>query len=178
MNANLSLGIISFIVWSTFSTWYYVNFIRHFENEPEIAKINSISESQEPISEVLPDNSDSIETVVEEEPLNLSKNVLFRKNTIELLAPQDFSKFYDSLLEQWEGQQILVNIVGHTCDLGADAYNMQLSKKRAEAISKMVGDPINISSISYLGETEPLVPNTAEPNRVKNRRVNLQFTSK
>ncbi len=176
MNVNLSLGILSFIVWSTFSTWYYVNFIRHFDDEYEMVEISSTSGPKEPISEMSP--ADSVELLEVKKSLNLSRNILFRKNSTNLMAPRDFNEFSDSLTEAW-AEKIQVKIVGYACDLGAEAYNLELSKKRAQAVAKILGHhTFEISNLSYKGESEPLVPNTTESNRMKNRRVHLQFTSK
>ena len=174
MNANLSLGILSFMIWSAFSTWYYVTFIRQFE------------EGEKPEIEVVIKSTDLADSVLDSEvknevvaPLDLSKNVLFEKNSIELVAPQEFEKFSDSLTGQWADTRIQVNIVGYACDLGTEDYNLILSKKRAEAVSEMLGArTMEISAVLYKGESEPMVPNTTESNRMKNRRVNLQFTTK
>lgn len=178
MNVNLSLGILSFIIWSAFSTWYYVTFIRQF-NEPEKpAKELEIGGS---ILSTESTESLAFSVVSKEEitPLNLSKNVLFEKNSIALVAPQEFEKFSDSLIGQWNNSQIQVNMVGYACDLGTEEYNLTLSKRRAEAVSKMLSSSkIEILTISYKGESEPVVPNTTESNRLQNRRVNLQFTAK
>jgi outer membrane protein OmpA-like peptidoglycan-associated protein len=65
---------------------------------------------------------------------------------------------------------------GHTDDRGADAYNQKLSEDRAAAVkawlvSKGVADA-RITTKGY-GETKPLVPNTSDQNRAKNRRTEL-----
>lgn len=67
-----------------------------------------------------------------------------------------------------------VIIEGHTCDLGSDAYNMDLSQRRANtvrnySISNGI-DPARITTRAY-GETRPAVPNTSESNRKLNRRI-------
>ena len=178
MNANLSLGILSFMIWSAFSTWYYVTFIRQFD-EGEKATI----ESEVGVVRNSPDITESLQVaeVKKEEvaPLDLSKNVLFEKNSIELVAPQEFERFSDSLIGQWADTRIQVNIVGYACDLGTENYNMALSKNRAEAVSEILGSrTMEVLAVSHKGESEPLVQNTTESNRMKNRRVNLQFTTK
>lgn len=67
-------------------------------------------------------------------------------------------------------------LAGHTCDLGADAYNLDLSRRRAAAVKQFLvskgvdGDRIVTTGF---GETAPQVPNTSESNRQKNRRVEL-----
>ena len=73
-----------------------------------------------------------------------------------------------------------IKIVGHTCDLGTDDYNMELSKKRALAadkylLSKKVDK--NKINVEWKGEKSPIVKNDSESNRSKNRRIEIVFYS-
>ena len=66
-----------------------------------------------------------------------------------------------------------IQIEGHTCDIGTDEYNLALGERRAGS-AKMYLEGLGVSSgristISY-GEERPLVPNSDEGNRSKNRR--------
>ncbi|MCQ2234437.1 MAG: OmpA family protein [Paludibacteraceae bacterium] len=73
--------------------------------------------------------------------------------------------------------RILV-VVGHTCDLGKPEKNVELSKRRAEAMKAvLVGRGCNPGNIDTIGKGpyEPLVPNTSEANRKKNRRIEIQI---
>lgn len=75
-------------------------------------------------------------------------------------------------------------IEGHTCDLGADDYNLLLSARRAEAIRKLLAKKgVNPDRIAVLGfgETELVdpvkakdSPAQAETRRMKSRRVVLR----
>lgn len=75
--------------------------------------------------------------------------------------------------------RILV-IYGHTCDLGKPEKNVELSKRRAEAMKTvLIGRgcrPENIQTVGK-GPYEPLVPNTSEANRKKNRRIEIQIAT-
>jgi len=66
-----------------------------------------------------------------------------------------------------------IQIEGHTCDIGTNEYNLALGERRANsAKTYLEGLGVSsgrISTISY-GEERPLVPNTDEANRSKNRR--------
>jgi peptidoglycan-associated lipoprotein len=66
-----------------------------------------------------------------------------------------------------------VQIEGHTCDIGTAEYNLALGERRANSAKKYLeGLGVNaarISTISY-GEERPMVPNSDEGNRSKNRR--------
>ncbi len=71
-----------------------------------------------------------------------------------------------------------VSVVGHTCDLGPERYNEQLSTRRAEAVKQelvALGVDPGAIVIDGRGEAEPRVPNTSDENRQLNRRVDVQF---
>ena len=66
-----------------------------------------------------------------------------------------------------------IQIEGHTCDIGTNEYNLALGERRASSAKTYLEGlgvaSSRISTISY-GEERPLVPNTDEGNRSKNRR--------
>lgn len=70
-----------------------------------------------------------------------------------------------------------IEVVGHTDDVGDDAYNMDLSEQRARAVrdylvTKMGVDPSKIVTVGA-GETMPVASNTTEAGRAENRRVDV-----
>jgi outer membrane protein OmpA-like peptidoglycan-associated protein len=71
-------------------------------------------------------------------------------------------------------------IEGHTDNTGTPEYNMELSKKRAYAVSDyLTGKGVNSArmDIKWYGETQPKYPNDNESNRALNRRVELAITA-
>lgn len=69
-------------------------------------------------------------------------------------------------------------ITGHTSSEGDVQHNQELSEKRAKAIyDYLKASGINVQQISYIGKgsTEPIYPNDSEENRIKNRRVVIEF---
>jgi outer membrane protein OmpA-like peptidoglycan-associated protein len=66
---------------------------------------------------------------------------------------------------------------GHTDNQGKRDYNMKLSAGRADAVKAwLVGKGIaagRITTAGY-GDTRPLVPNTSDENKARNRRVELR----
>jgi outer membrane protein OmpA-like peptidoglycan-associated protein len=69
---------------------------------------------------------------------------------------------------------LVVNIEGHTCNLGSAAYNISLGKRRANAVKEyLVGEGIaaeRLHTVSY-GEKQPKYDNAKEETRKLNRRV-------
>lgn len=71
-------------------------------------------------------------------------------------------------------------IEGHTDSQGADAYNLQLSQRRADAVRKYLVDagvPASRLTAQGLGETQPVADNTTAEGRAQNRRVVLRRTN-
>jgi len=69
-------------------------------------------------------------------------------------------------------------IEGHTDDIGDDAYNLNLSQKRAQSVANyLISKGISKSKIHTegYGAKKPLAPNTTEENRALNRRVEISI---
>lgn len=69
---------------------------------------------------------------------------------------------------------------GHTDNVGTSAYNLRLSDARAAAVKTWLvkhGLAANRVTSRGYGDTQPLVPNTTDENRFKNRRVELKRTN-
>ncbi len=70
---------------------------------------------------------------------------------------------------------VRVKILGHTDSDGADAANMELSKKRAAAVKNSLNNDFGIDASRMetdgKGETEPASPNTTSEGKANNRRV-------
>jgi outer membrane protein OmpA-like peptidoglycan-associated protein len=74
-----------------------------------------------------------------------------------------------------------VVIQGHTCNVGAENYNMSLGKRRADAIrSYMTKSGIAGSRVMAVskGESEPAVSNDTAANRRLNRRGVFKYAIK
>ncbi len=70
---------------------------------------------------------------------------------------------------------VKVKIIGHTDSDGADAANLELSKKRAAAIKNSLIKDFGIDESRLVtdgkGEAEPVSPNTSAEGKANNRRV-------
>jgi outer membrane protein OmpA-like peptidoglycan-associated protein len=73
-----------------------------------------------------------------------------------------------------DNPQIRVRIEGHTDSRGNDAYNMNLSQRRAESVKTyLVGQSVAADRMQPqgFGETQPIADNRTEQGRAQNRRV-------
>jgi outer membrane protein OmpA-like peptidoglycan-associated protein len=82
-------------------------------------------------------------------------------------------KFVDTLVAQDKG--VYLEIQGHTDSTGPEAWNLQLSKKRAEAVMeyfhKKYRIPLHRMAVIGYGSAEPIADNATREGRAKNRRV-------
>ena len=72
-----------------------------------------------------------------------------------------------------------VNVIGHTDNTGAAAYNQDLSQRRAQAVSSVLINagvaPQRIRSIGR-GEDQPIASNLTPQGQAQNRRVEIIIT--
>jgi OOP family OmpA-OmpF porin len=74
----------------------------------------------------------------------------------------------------------IVRITGHTCNWGTRKNNLRVGLRRATSVKTKLrkqGVFANQLSTESIGENEPLVPNTSEANRKKNRRVEIKIVN-
>jgi outer membrane protein OmpA-like peptidoglycan-associated protein len=67
-----------------------------------------------------------------------------------------------------------LTILGHTDAIGTDAYNTELSQRRASTVlGELIErglDPNQLSTVA-IGKSQPIAPNSTEEGRARNRRV-------
>ncbi len=71
--------------------------------------------------------------------------------------------------------KLKLQVEGHTCTIGSSNYNMSLSQRRAESVTRYLVQNCGMSAARLksvgFGFTRPEKPNTNEVNRARNRRV-------
>ena len=105
------------------------------------------------------------------------ENITFASNSADIASSsyEELNRLVDLLKLN---TQFKVEISAHTDDKGADAYNMKLSDRRANSVVnylRLKGIPSNRLVAKGYGKTKPLVPNTSDENRAKNRRVEFKI---
>lgn len=105
------------------------------------------------------------------------KPIYFDYDKAEILP--EFNDFLNSIIRIVEGHSDLrVKVVGHTDADGSDAYNDELSKRRAEAIIGFFvarGLSRDRIEIDFKGEKNPVGNNSTPEGKQKNRRVDFSF---
>jgi outer membrane protein OmpA-like peptidoglycan-associated protein len=107
--------------------------------------------------------------------LNMPGNVTFATDSADLN-----SGFFDVLnsvsMVVNEYEQTVIEIAGHTDSTGTDAYNQQLSDRRAGAVSSYLRTRSVLSDRIItvgMGEGRPIASNETVEGRQQNRRVEL-----
>ncbi len=110
---------------------------------------------------------------VEKDHTEILNNIFF--GTAEYSLDQKSKVELDRMVDFLDNNKTLkIEISGHTDDVGPDAVNMELSKKRAASVQEYL-QKSGISSerltAKGYGKTKPIVPNNSEINRQQNRRI-------
>ena len=98
----------------------------------------------------------------------------FDKDTIKAEArPQ-----LDAIADRVRGLDSVesVSIVGHTDSVGSDAYNENLSMRRANAVKNYLldkGVDAGVMNTAGMGESKPVADNGSREGRAQNRRVEI-----
>jgi len=100
-------------------------------------------------------------------------DVLFETNRYALrpAARESLAKFAGILLAY---PDLRLEVDGHTDSVGADAYNQQLSEKRADSVRDyLISQGVNGTRLvaKGYGETQPIADNATAEGRASNRRV-------
>jgi outer membrane protein OmpA-like peptidoglycan-associated protein len=107
--------------------------------------------------------------------LNMPGNVTFATDSADLNA-----SFFDVLnsvsMVVNEYDQTVIEVAGHTDNTGTDAYNQQLSERRAGAVASYLRTREVLSDRIItvgMGEARPVTTNETDAGRQQNRRVEL-----
>jgi OOP family OmpA-OmpF porin len=96
----------------------------------------------------------------------------------DIVKPESYGTLKEIAAVLNENPDVKVKIVGHTDSDGADASNMDLSKRRGEAVKNALVKDFGIDASRLesdgAGESQPIAKNDTSANKALNRRV--EFT--
>jgi outer membrane protein OmpA-like peptidoglycan-associated protein len=107
-------------------------------------------------------------------------DIYYATNSAQLSDKSRFilNEFLDFL---HDNPHVRVAIHGHTDDVGDDAFNLDLSKRRAQSVyDYLIGEGIPAGRLSWqgFGESKPVTTNATEEGRAKNRRTEFVISGK
>ena len=105
----------------------------------------------------------------------LLQGVKFETNSAELL-PESIPVLDRAIATLKRYPELNIEVAGHTDSRGSDAYNLQLSARRAETVLKYLrdGGVTNTLTSRGYGERQPIASNDTDDGRQQNRRVVLR----
>jgi outer membrane protein OmpA-like peptidoglycan-associated protein len=107
--------------------------------------------------------------------LNMPGNITFAFNDASL-QPQFYPVLDEVARTLTEYNQTVVEVAGHTDNVGSDAYNQELSVRRANSVaSYLQGRGVMQQRLITVGagESRPVASNDNETGRAQNRRVEI-----
>jgi len=107
-------------------------------------------------------------------------NIFFDTNKFNL-KPESIAELQKLLEFLNLNPSIHIEISGHTDDVGNDELNQVLSENRAKSVYQyLITNSISPSRLVFkgYGKTQPIVPNTDDENRTKNRRTEFKIIAR
>ncbi|MGV8977012.1 MAG: OmpA family protein [Cellulomonas sp.] len=127
------------------------------------------------------DDSSSTRVTQDEVTVSLASDVLFAVDQADLTPAAQAVVDSAAAAIKAKGAEGEVHVTGHTDDVASDAYNQELSVRRAQSVvDRLVpalGPGFAVTGEGR-GESEPAVAGTTPAARAANRRVEIRFTAK
>lgn len=116
-----------------------------------------------------------IEPYLDSGEVAVMSNILYDFGTANI-SESSFGEL-DKMVQKFKQQnKSIIEISGHTDDLGSDAYNLKLSQNRANSVLNYLVEkgirPWRLKAKGY-GEQVPISSNATEEGRTQNRRVEM-----
>ena len=109
--------------------------------------------------------------------LNMPSNITFASDQSDI-KPNFYEVLNSVAIVLKEFNQTLVDVNGHTDSDGSDAYNEELSSRRANAVAQyLVSQQLDGQrfSVQGFGESQPIASNASASGKAQNRRVEIQI---
>ncbi|MEM9722152.1 MAG: OmpA family protein [Bacteroidota bacterium] len=176
-------GTLAFVLWSIFGNYWYVCKIRGLcdEADRQMAFIDPVesTDSTPSDSSVLFRSGvegKTMDTIPEVEAFE-TVYVRFALGSDSIINTAELLPAIAKLKQQIEIEEAAtILLVGHTDDQGEADFNYLLGLQRAQSFKRLlIAEKIepDLLHVASRGEKDPLVANTTEVNREKNRRVEI-----
>lgn len=142
---------------------------------PSYAVVYPTAEVYYPVSTM--DRAVTTASIPELTLTTLSGDVNFEVDSANLTSRA--TEILDGLVGDWKTvAPSSVHIVGHTDDVDTDAYNQDLSERRAKAVGDYLSAKLSGVTITTegRGESQPISDNDSDEGRAANRRVEITAT--
>jgi OOP family OmpA-OmpF porin len=166
----LFIGFLTFIAWSSLSTYIYVCKIQGLCDEPEIIELRAVIQEDVIAHEPIPEPSVQENVII---PKDLVIYFAFDKSDFQ---PDSITGNYISESKVYldQNSNARLGFTGHTDTIGSDAYNHALGYRRAQSVLHYFESKGMIamnSLVESMGEKEPADDNNTPAGRANNRRT-------
>ena len=168
MGNILTTGIDTCLRVGTFSEDNQINACEGIEDE---VVEEAVEEPEEVVVEQVEEPVDQVVTVT------LGGSTQFATNSADLTA--DGTDTVNSLIDKLATYQTInaLTVTGHTDSTGSEAYNQDLSERRAQTVADLLSaayPDANLTAIGQ-GESDPIGDNSTSEGRLLNRRVTIEI---
>jgi len=168
----VTIGILVFICWASFSAYVYVCKIKDLCHQAEII----LADSTMNVTDIV--MSDSLQVAASaaaRAPDNLF--IYFEFDKAEFVSDSALSGYYEkSNSYMLKNAASELQIYGYTDSIGSDEYNLALGYRRAQSVKEYFenrGIPAGRIKVNSKGEEEPQESNYTDEGRAKNRRASI-----
>lgn len=120
----------------------------------------------------------SVTRVGDQIVLNMPSNITFATDQ-DAVKSSFYSTLNSVALVLKKYNRTLVDVYGHTDNVGSDNYNYDLSQRRALSVANYLstqGVDNRRFAVTGFGESRPVASNATEEGRAENRRVEIQLS--
>jgi outer membrane protein OmpA-like peptidoglycan-associated protein len=166
----LTIGILAFFAWSTFSTYLYVCKIKRLCIESVTMQMSS-DRAENAVS------TDTMHKPIIVEKLAAPKDLIiyFAFDKSEFSSNSITEKYIEELIAYLnQNEKASLKITGHTDAIGTKDYNKKLGYRRAESVKRYFENEsiaAKILSAESQGEMLPVDNNKTKEGRANNRRT-------
>ena len=145
---------------------------------PEVLVVSAAGVESQPLEDLDPVLMRDTQTIVPTvfTPFIFDSQALqFELDKAELLSSS--FEVLDPVLEVLDQRpEVRIEVSGHTCWLGSESHNNDLSRRRAQAVADYLvstGVSADRLVVTHYGESQPIASNLTEEGREQNRRVEI-----
>ena len=166
----LLIGFLTFIAWSSLSTYIYVCKIQGLCDAPQTIELNAVTQEDVISEEPIPEPTVQVNVII---PKDLVIYFAFDKSEFNPDS-QTGNYIHESKAYLDQNLQARLDFTGHTDAIGSDAYNQALGYRRAQSVLhyfESKGMTAMSSAVESKGEKEPADDNNTTAGRANNRRT-------
>ncbi|OXB11786.1 hypothetical protein B0A81_00045 [Flavobacterium plurextorum] len=125
-----------------------------------------------------------VETAPEKKEVITAENIILIEQPVGFttvgntdLSPDVIPRLDEIAVILKKDKTAVLEVTGYTCNIGSNERNQEIGMLRAKSVADYLqgkGIENNRIHLKSKGQTDPLVPNTSEENRIKNRRVSME----